>query len=131
MYLLHVNIRFCTTEQLQSSWCGSYHRSDLYIAQRHDSKVRSGFILKLNLRTLESDKVDMAASQCKVQELKHNLCCHFNNPQELLWQLNYLMLLVAGCSTKLSIKTQVLCEVSLLTFLFTYLLIYLLTYLLT
>lgn len=101
MYLLHICIRFCTFEQLQCRWCGLYHQSDLYIPQCHNSKVRSVFILKQNLSTLQSDEVDMAAIRCNAEELKHSLCCHFNNPQEVLQQLNYVMLLLAVSSTNL------------------------------
>ena len=67
----------------------------MYIPQCHSSKVRSVFILTQSLPTLQSDKVDMAASESNTEELKQSLCCHLNNPQELLWQLNYVMLLVA------------------------------------
>jgi len=72
-----------------------------YIPQCHDIKVRTVVILKLNLPTVQLDKVDMAAGQCNAEELKHTLCCHFNNPQELLRQLNCLMLLGAVSATKL------------------------------
>jgi hypothetical protein len=81
-----------------------YHQSDPYIPKCHNSKVRSVSIPKQNLPTLQSDKVDMAASQCNAEELKHSLCCHFNNLPEVLRQLNYVMLLVAVSSTKLWIS---------------------------
>jgi hypothetical protein len=57
--------------------------------------VRSVFILKQSLPTLQPDKVDMAVSECNAEELKHSLCYHLNNSQKLLLQLNYIMLLVA------------------------------------
>jgi len=75
MYLLQISIRFYTFEQLQSRWCGQYHQSDLYIPQCDNSKVRSVFILKQNLPTLQTDKMDMTGSQRNAEEPKHKILC--------------------------------------------------------